>query len=178
MPAGPPDLLRTPRLVLRRPVPEDALRVFRAYARDPEVTRYLTWRPHERPDETRAWMLKALAGWTEMRALTWMIQDSEQKEIVGAVELRLESQANLGFVLARPYWNRGFMTEAVREVLLWASGREEIERIWALCAVENVASARVLEKAGLEREALLRRWMVFPNLGEEPRDCYRYARQA
>jgi len=46
----------------------------------------------------------------------------------------------------------------------------------AVCDVENIASARVMEKAGLSREGVLRRWLVHPNLGPEPRDCYGYAR--
>ena len=37
--------------------------------------------------------------------------------------------------------------------------------MWAVCAVENHASARVMEKAGMKREGTLRHWMVFPNLG-------------
>lgn len=175
-PAGQGSRLETTRLVLRRPVAEDAPAIFQSYAGDPQVTRYLTWKAHERLDETRAWLLKAITGWEQMRTLVWILSTQSGGEIIGAVELRLESQANLGFVLSRDYWGRGLMTEAVRAVVEWALGREEVERVWALCAVENVASARVLEKAGMEREARLRSWMVFPNLSPEPQDCYRYAR--
>ena len=48
-------------------------------------------------------------------------------------------------------------------------------RIGAVCDVENRASARVMEKAGLEREGILRRWIIHPNVGFEPRDCFSYA---
>jgi len=41
--------------------------------------------------------------------------------------------------------------------------------------VENLASARVLEKAGMHREGMLRRWSVHPNVSPEPRDCLCYA---
>jgi len=177
-PEGSPAVLETPRLLLRKPVQADAPAIFEAYAGDPEVTRYLTWKAHARLDETRAWLLKALTGWDEMTTLVWVITMRPTSEVIGAVELRLEAQANLGFVLGRRYWNRGYMTEAVRAVIAWALGREEVERVWALCAVENTASSRVLEKAGLEQEALLRSWMVFPNLSPVPQDCYRYSRQA
>jgi RimJ/RimL family protein N-acetyltransferase len=156
----------------------DAPAVFETYAKDPEVTRYLTWRPHARLDETQAWLLKALTTWESMTTLTWMITTRRERAIIGAIEVRLETQANLGFVLSRRQWNRGYMTEAVRAVLAWAVDREEVERVWALCAVENIASARVLEKAGMEREARLASWMVFPNLSDVPRDCYRYSLQA
>jgi RimJ/RimL family protein N-acetyltransferase len=51
-----------------------------------------------------------------------------------------------------------------------------IFRIGAVCDVENIGSARVMEKAGLLREGLLRRWLVHPNVSDEPRDCWSYAR--
>jgi RimJ/RimL family protein N-acetyltransferase len=41
--------------------------------------------------------------------------------------------------------------------------------------VENIASARVMEKAGMAREGLLRRYVVHPNISAEPRDAYLYA---
>jgi [ribosomal protein S5]-alanine N-acetyltransferase len=48
--------------------------------------------------------------------------------------------------------------------------------VWAVCDVENAASARVLEKAGMRREGVLRRWAMHPNMGEEPRDSFCYAK--
>lgn len=49
-------------------------------------------------------------------------------------------------------------------------------RIGAVCDVDNIGSARVMEKAGLVREGVLRRWLVHPNISDEPRDCFSYAR--
>jgi [ribosomal protein S5]-alanine N-acetyltransferase len=48
-------------------------------------------------------------------------------------------------------------------------------RIGAVCDVENIGSARVLEKSGFVREGLLRRWLLHPNISDEPRDCFSYA---
>jgi RimJ/RimL family protein N-acetyltransferase len=47
--------------------------------------------------------------------------------------------------------------------------------VWATCDVENLASARVLERVGMTREGVLRRWTVYPNLGDTPRDCLCYS---
>jgi RimJ/RimL family protein N-acetyltransferase len=68
------------------------------------------------------------------------------------------------------------MTEALSEVAHWALRQPEIFRISAVCDVENIASARVMEKAGLIREGLLRRWLVHPNISDKPRDCFAYAK--
>jgi hypothetical protein len=50
-----------------------------------------------------------------------------------------------------------------------------IFRVWALCDVDNLASARVMEKVGMQREGILRRWILHPNLSDEPRDVYCYS---
>ncbi len=67
------------------------------------------------------------------------------------------------------------MTEAVKAIVDWVLKQESIHRVWAFCDVENLASARVLEKVGMQREGVLRRWMIHPNVSDEPRDCYCYA---
>lgn len=52
----------------------------------------------------------------------------------------------------------------------------EIFGVWAVCDIENRGSARVLEKSGFQREGILRRWIMHPNVSSKPRDCYMYAR--
>jgi len=81
----------------------------------------------------------------------------------------------LGYVLTRLHWGKGYMTEALRGLVDWALKQQHIYRIWAVCDVDNIASARVMEKAGMQREGILRRWSVHPNLSPEPRDSYCYA---
>jgi RimJ/RimL family protein N-acetyltransferase len=51
-----------------------------------------------------------------------------------------------------------------------------VYRAWAFCDVENRASVRVLEKVGMTCEGTLRRFVVHPNVGREPRDAFCYAR--
>jgi RimJ/RimL family protein N-acetyltransferase len=50
-----------------------------------------------------------------------------------------------------------------------------IYRVWATCDVENLASAHVLEKAGMQKEGILRRYILHPNISPEPRDSYCYS---
>jgi ribosomal-protein-alanine N-acetyltransferase len=70
----------------------------------------------------------------------------------------------------------GSLTEVLTEVVNWALSQPLIFRIGAVCDVENIGSARVMEKAGLVREGLLRRWLMHPNISDEPRDCFIYGR--
>jgi ribosomal-protein-alanine N-acetyltransferase len=57
----------------------------------------------------------------------------------------------------------------------WSFGATDDLRVWATCDVDNVASARLLERVGMEREGVLRQWLVHPNLSEAPRDCLCYS---
>jgi RimJ/RimL family protein N-acetyltransferase len=79
-------------------------------------------------------------------------------------------------VLAAAHWRRGLMTEALTEVIGWAMRQPAIWRIGAVCNVDNRASARVMEKAGMQCEGILRRWLLHPNISAEPRDCFSYTR--
>jgi RimJ/RimL family protein N-acetyltransferase len=65
---------------------------------------------------------------------------------------------------------------ASRNTVAWAVDLSGVYRIWAVCDVENTASARVLEKLGMVRERVLRKWIIHPNVSPVPRDCYVYAR--
>ena len=169
-----PDRFETRRLILRPVEAGDAEAVFEGYAQDPAVTRYLVWRPHVSIAESHAFIARCLATPT---ALAYVLVERENGRLVGCLEVRQEAPHRVGFgyVLARPWWGRGLMTEAVSEVANWSLRQEAIWRVAATCDVENVASARVMEKAGLVREGILRRWLVYPNLGPEPRDCFSYA---
>ena len=173
----PPERFETERLQLRPPVTEDAAAIFATYARDPEVTRYVTWPPHTRTADTLEFLRYCAEGWAKNGPFNWVITLRESGHLVGAIELRPQGhRVELGYVLGRGYWGRGLMTEAACAVTRWALAQPDVYRVWAVCDVANRASARVLEKAGMQREGLLRGWSLHPNAGDTPRDCWCYAR--
>ncbi len=168
--------LKTERLRLRKAKLSDAEVVFREYARDAEVTKYVSWRAHQSVEETREYVRMCLLAWDVGKAFHWVIERREDNQLMGMLIARVDAEKwELGFVLARRYWNQGYMTEAVKAVLDWALRRGNIHRVWAVCDIDNLASARVMEKAGMEREGILRRWSVHPNISDTPRDSYCYA---
>ena len=82
-------------------------------------------------------------------------------EAIGGIGLSIGEDvhrftAEMGYWLAEPFWNRGIMTEAIRKLTDEAFSRFGLNRIFAEPYATNPASARVLEKAGFEREGLLR----------------------
>jgi RimJ/RimL family protein N-acetyltransferase len=172
----PPESLETDRLRLRRSAVEDAEAIFAEYAQDPGVTMYLTWKPTGNIEDTREHLRTTASAWKEGKAFQWVILRKEDNQLLGAVGMRVDGhKVELGYVLARRFWGKGYMTEAVRAVVNWAIKEEEVFRIWAVCDVENPASARVMEKAGMQQEGILRRWTMHPNRSDKPRDCYCYA---
>jgi RimJ/RimL family protein N-acetyltransferase len=171
-----PDRFETARLTLRPIARGDALTIFATYAQDPEVVRYLIWRPHRRLTETEAYIAGCIAAPAES-GRTYALIGRNEGRLLGAFALRRPERHRLdcGYVLARPFWRRGLMSEALAAVVDWGMGQPAIWRIGAVCDTDNLASARVMEKAGLVCEGVLRRWLVHPNIGCQPRDCFSYA---
>jgi RimJ/RimL family protein N-acetyltransferase len=172
----PPEHIETDRLILRPPALADAESIFQTYAQDPEVTRYLTWRPHTSITETLEFLSGCLAAWQGAQRFPYVVTLKGADSAIGMIEIRLDSfKAEVGYGMGRAYWGKGYMTEALRALITWALAQPRIYRVWAICDVDNLASARVLEKAGMQREGLLRREIIHPNISAEPRDCYLYA---
>jgi len=174
---SPPDQFETTRLVLRRPRMSDADDIFDNYASDPEVTRYLTWPPHTDPSTLTSFLRLLLTRWDSGEEYSWVLTLPSEDRVIGMIGCRVrEHAADIGYVLGRKYWGHGYVTEAAKAIVDWASALESIYRVWAVCDVENKASSRVLEKVGMQREGILRRSIVHPNISPEPRDGYVYAR--
>jgi ribosomal-protein-alanine N-acetyltransferase len=153
----------------------DADVVFAEYANDPSVAKYMTWKPHRSVEETIAFLRRCERVWGDGSAFPWTLRRKEDGAFVGLIEIRVGTSAvDLGYALSRRWWRQGLMSEAVTSVVRWALAQPTIYRVSATCDVENVASARLLERVGMEREGVLRRWLIHPNLSEDPRDalCY------
>jgi RimJ/RimL family protein N-acetyltransferase len=172
-----PEILETQRLLLRRPRAADADALFSAYAQDREVTRYLIWTPHDSVETTRAFVTDCENRWKTGNDFPYVLTGkSDGAAALGMIDIRTSGhRADLGFVLAREHWGRGLMPEALSALIAHALAQPFIYRIQATCDVENRASARALQKAGLTREGLLRRYIIHPNISPEPRDSLLYA---
>ena len=173
---NPPKILKTDRLRLRKTKLSDAEAIFRQYAQDPEVTKYVSWRAHRDIEETREYVRMCLLAWDVGKAFHWVIERNEDRQVIGMMIARASDEKwELGYVLARAYWGQGYMTEALTSLIAWALKQPGIYRIWGVCDVDNLASARCMQKAGMQLEGILRRWSVHPNISSEPRDSCCYA---
>lgn len=173
----PPETLVTERLLLRRPGLIDAADLY-AYTSDPRVTRYMVWRTHTSPSETVDFLESCVQRWDSGEEFGWAIAVKPEQRAIGMIACRIEvPQADFGYVLHRDFWGRGYATEAVQAVIGWLSQLPELDRIWATCDAENLSSARVLEKCGLQRQAALAPAMLRPNLSTQPRETLLFVKE-
>lgn len=172
----PPVHIETDRLILRAPGFQDAEIIFRKYASDLEVTKYLVWSPHYNVEETLTFINRCVSYWEEGTAFPYVISSKSNKEIMGMIELRAAApKAEVGYVLAREYWGNGYMSEALNKIVHVGFTDPDIHRIYAMCDTWNLSSRRILEKTGMRLEGIMKSFAVFPFFGSEPRDCCCYA---
>lgn len=166
--------LQTERLLLREMEPADWSGVLR-YCGDPEVARFQPWDPADEAGH-RAYFEAVLADrqHAPRRAYRLAIEHCRDRLMIGTYELIIQPpwEAEVGYFLERAAWGYGYATEAAQAVVDAAFTELGLHRVWATCAPENVASARVLEKIGMRREGHLRRHF---RLREGWRDSYLYA---
>ena len=172
----PPITFETERMILRIPLVSDAQEIFDAYASDPEVARFMLWRVNKTVSEVEGFLKRCQAVWEHESGFPYVIILKETGQLIGMFEIHPAGhRIELGYVFARSQWGKGLASEVTRAVVAWGLAQAGIFRVQATCDTENGASARVLEKSGMVREAVLRRYSIRPALGDEPRDSYLYA---
>ena len=171
-----PERIETARLVLRQPRIDDARAIFAGWTQDQEVTRFLTWHPHQTVVQTEKFIQSCISVWKHGKRFPYMIILKENDHIIGMIDPRIEgAKVGIGYVAARAYWGKGYVPEATRMIIEWAFQQSSIHRVYATTDIENVASQRVLEKVGMQCEGILRKYIVHPNVSDVPRDSYMYS---
>ena len=153
--------LETRRLILRRYRLEDAEDMFYNWASDPEVTRYLTWQPHGSIDVSR----ELAAHWAEESArpdcYQWAIVPKDLNEPIGSISVvhvnEQLASAELGYCIGKRWWGQGLTAEALRAVLEYLIRDVGFQKVSAMHDIHNPNSGRVMRKAGMHQEGVLRR---------------------
>lgn len=154
--------LETKRLVLRPFVIEDAPAMYQNWANDPQVTRFLTWTPHENVEETKRILSEWIAQYQNLDYYCWGIAFREDEgNVIGNISVvRQDPSVDsviIGYCLGRRFWGQGLMPEAFSEVIRFFFEVEKAGRIQADHDTNNPNSGKVMEKCGLRQEGILRR---------------------
>ena len=143
--------LETQRLRFRPWRDSDAEVLFK-YARDPEVGPRAGWPPHRSVEESLSVIREIFSN-----GHTWALELKETGEPVGCMGYYAVGESNidigkddaeLGYWIAKPYWNQGLCTEALRAMVAWCFNVKGFQVLWSDFFVDNPASGRVMEKCG------------------------------
>ena len=169
----PPRTFETERLTLRAMEREDAELVYKTYASDPVVTRYLSFPRASHPDDSRPFVdgiADNFAGKPGIHTqYGWLVFRKDSGECIGCVGFGIKDASSLsgGYVFAQSAWGHGFATEAWRPVVEWGKSQPNVQRIEADHHPDNPASGNVMRKLGLIREGVIPDFCVLPNLGPQ-----------
>jgi len=154
--------IETERLLLRRFVQGDAPYIFRNWARDPEVSRHLTWMAHDNVENTEKVLQMWLDSYDRPEIYNWAIVDKESGQPIGSIAVvaiyEEADKCEIGYCLGRKYWGKGIMTEAFKAVMDFLFNQVGFNRIQAYHHVDNPASGRVMMKAGMKKEGQMRQF--------------------
>jgi ribosomal-protein-alanine N-acetyltransferase len=150
--------IETPRLILRALKADDRGAVY-AYASDAEVTRYTVFERHASMRTTDEWLGSVLDSYRAGQLGPWAIEMRAHGRVIGTcgfhVVDELHRRGDIGYALAREYWGHGYATEAVRAMIEFGFEHLNLNRIEARAVPANVASTRVMQKAGMKYEGIL-----------------------
>lgn len=152
--------IETPRLILRRAIREDAEPMFRNWASDPEVTKFLTWPPHANIGVTQTVLESWLAEYEKADYYQWMIVLKELGEPIGSIGVVRQNdaveEAEIGYCLGKQWWHKGIMSEALAAVMEYLFTEVGINRIAARHDPNNPHSGGVMRKCGMVYEGTTR----------------------
>lgn len=153
-----PTTLTTKRLHLRRPMIKDV----------PALASHLNNRvisdntltipfPYGRADAVN-WVNKNKQEWKDKTSYVFAITLKKSGELIGAMGLHivpLHDRAEVGYWIAEPHWNKGYATEALVAILDFGFHQLALHKIFATHIVTNLSSGKVMQKAGMIKEAKL-----------------------
>ena len=147
-----------PRVTVRRLRSADVAD-FQAYRLDPEVGRFQGWEPTT--DEEAAAFLTEMGGATPLAPGRWTqvgVALAGTDRLIGDIGIYVAAErthAELGFSLGRPHQGQGLATEAVQAVLTWVFEAAGVPRVIGITDARNLASARLLERVGMDLERVI-----------------------
>lgn len=154
-------IIETDRLILRPFTMADAPAMYRNWASDDEVTKFLTWPTHTGVEVSEAVLRDWTSHYPEPDFYNWAIVLKDNgPEPIGSISVVHIQEAvdgcTMGYCMSRAHWDKGIMPEALRALVDFLFDQVGFHRIAAEHAVANPKSGRVMEKAGLRYEGTLR----------------------
>lgn len=111
------------------------------------------------------WLTMSKHGFENKNAFVFAVREKESGKIIGGIGLHIDAEhckAEVGYWLAKKFWNRGYVTEALHEIIRFGFQNLNLNKIYATHFIFNPASGRVLQKSGMKQEGILKQ-EIFKN---------------
>ena len=145
--------IETDRLILRKFSAEDCLPMYRNWASDAEVTKFLTWPAHTSAVTTGIILQQWIDGYGKDDFYQWAIELKSIGEPIGSISVVSQDEqirkVEIGYCIGRPWWNQGIMAEALGAVIDFMIGEVGMNRVEAKHDVNNPNSGAVMRKCGM-----------------------------
>lgn len=161
----------TDRLRCHRLRHEDAEEIFYTYASKAEATTFVSWPTHRSLADTRSFLSYCRAAWESGNDYSFAIRLRQGRLIGSCGVINDEGSLQFGYVLSPTQWGNGYATEVCRRLMELLTALPGVKTIGSFVDAENVASARVLIKSGLQEIERREKWFRFVNQGNQPKDC-------
>lgn len=153
--------LETDRLILRRFVNEDATAMYKNWASDKEVTKFLMWPAHSNHKISKSVTKEWVKQYRNDSYYNWAIvlKDNGDEPIgdIAVVNMNEEiSMVHIGYCIGRKWWNKGITSEALKAVMDYLFDVVEVNRIESRHDPKNPYSGMVMKKCGMKYEGTLR----------------------
>jgi len=162
--------LESERLMLRQLIRKDIGALYKIYSSE-AVMKYYGMFPLEEYHQVERLVLTFQKGFEERRTIRWGIVLKETGELIGTCGYHnmqpRNYRAEIGYEIREDHWNKGYATEAIRELLNFGYEQLGLNRVEALVYPENLASHRALEKLGFNQEGVLRDYAYFRNVFQD-----------
>lgn len=151
--------LTTSRLLLRPPGLEDVPAIVK-YANSKKIADFTLNVPHPYFEKDAVHFISAVLKSNERgEGSTFAIVLQDTREFIGCIGLKIEKKYNhaeMGYWLGEPFWNRGYVTEAIGAVLEHGFDKLHLHKIYAHHMEENAGSGKVMLKNGMKQEGVLK----------------------
>lgn len=153
--------LETERLILRRFVVEDAEAMYKNWASDDEVTKYLMWSTHTNIDISRSVIEDWVNSYSDEKYYQWAIVLKENGDepigSIAAVNMNEDiSMVHIGYCIGKAWWHKGNTSEALKAVMDFFFEKVEVNRIESRHDPRNPNSGNVMKKCGMKYEGTMR----------------------
>ena len=153
--------LETPRLILRKTKETDAQPMFKNWASDDRVTKFMTWEIYESAKQLENSYHKYLLEQQKNDDFyDWKIELKEIGEPIGSIGVVSINdninEVDIGYCIGFDWWHKGIMTEAFREIIRFLFEEVGVNRIVARHDIRNPHSGDVMKKCGLLYEGTFR----------------------